>query len=174
MSDISHNDFLLETFKQLLDKSTRYRRGTDEQRYLLNDLKRIEQIVNRGIQIIKDGKRSYTKVEHERIHLKEFCDGIDSATINPYEWVLKNLQDLTNKFPGERLEYHFSKGVGVHVIFVPSQELYGNSKFIQASADFMYEFINLKANENITFIDDRKLFAYEMKPIKIVKDGEVQ
>ena len=81
-TNISKRDFLQETFDDLLNHATRYQRGTDEQKYLINDLERIVQIAERGLQILKDDKEGYTKLEHEKIHLGELEEGIKQAGDN--------------------------------------------------------------------------------------------
>lgn len=75
---ISKEELLIMTLKDILDCSQRRNRGCNEQKYLLNDLERIEQITKRGIDIIKSSKDEYTQYDIDKINLKEFNEAIDN------------------------------------------------------------------------------------------------
>lgn len=73
---ISKQDFLAQTLNEINSFATRRNRGTDEQRYLLNDLERIEQLVRRAKAINESDVEEYTREQIEAINLIEFHDGI--------------------------------------------------------------------------------------------------
>lgn len=79
LKNVSKEDLLHEGLSQINHHTTRHRRGTNDQQYLLNDLERIEQIVGRCLKILASDKEIYSPLEHEKIHLDEFKSGIKKA-----------------------------------------------------------------------------------------------
>lgn len=80
MDYITKEKFLSNTLRDILDISTRHNRGTDEQKYLISDLERIEQLVERGKDILNSDKEEYSEYSVSKINNKEIMDGIDKIS----------------------------------------------------------------------------------------------
>ncbi len=91
--------------------------------------------------------------------------------MKPQEFVLRSLLELSKKFGGEMLEYHFCKNTKVHIVKVVSQKLYDNDGFKSAEADIYDSFYDLNSDEEIMFVSTSNDFEFIKEPYDIILDG---
>jgi hypothetical protein len=79
-SRVTKEQFIHRLLDSINDKTTRRKRGSDEQDLLLRDLENIENIVPRIRKILDNPKQMYTEFEIEQENLQSFSDSIQRAT----------------------------------------------------------------------------------------------
>jgi DNA gyrase/topoisomerase IV subunit A len=80
---ISKQQYIERIARQVLDRSRRRLRGTDEQEYLRRDLEAIEEETNLLLEILANPKDVYTEFEIETAQLERFKNDLAAANKKP-------------------------------------------------------------------------------------------
>ena len=77
---VTKEKFINRLLDSINDKTTRRKRGSDEQDLLLLDLENIEDIIPRIRKILDNPKQNYTEFEVEQESAQSFLDAIQRVT----------------------------------------------------------------------------------------------